>query len=68
MVDIYSISDSQEIFALTIKGIVNFNDEHPYFNKITFIEKLIVYYENEEDYEHCLDLKKRKRLPNKILK
>ena len=60
LVDIYSISDEQEIFALTIKGIIPFNEQHSEFNNRSFIEKLIVYYENEEDYERCQELKKLK--------
>ena len=60
MVDIYSITDIQEVFALTIKGIVPFNEEHPHYNDLSFIEKLIVFYENKEDYEFCLELKKLK--------
>jgi hypothetical protein len=60
LVDIYSITDIQEVFALTIKGIATFNESHPHYNNAGFIDKLIVYYENEEDYERCNELKKLK--------
>ena len=60
IVDIYSVTDAQEVFALTIKGIIEFNNEHPHFNNVVFIDKLIVYYESNEDYERCLELKKQK--------
>ena len=58
--DIYSITDSQEIFDLTIKGIIPFSEKHPYFNDPLFIDKLLVYYQSIEDYEICqklIDLK-----------
>ena len=58
LVDIYSITDVQEIFDLTIKGVMGFNKIHPYFNDLNFIEKLINYYKSKEDYERCIELKK----------
>lgn len=60
MVDIYSITDMQEVFALTIKEIIPFSKEHPHYYDINFIEKLLVHYKNKEDYEFCLELKKIK--------
>jgi hypothetical protein len=58
--DIYSITDTQEVFALTIKSVVPFDKEHPYYNDIEFIEKLITFYESKEDYEFCIELKRLK--------
>jgi hypothetical protein len=60
ILDIYSISDSQEIFDLTIKGILPFNELHPYYTNSEFIDKLIVFYEVREEYEQCVELKQLK--------
>jgi len=51
--DIYSITDQQEIFALTIKGLVKFDEKHPHYYNTIFIDKLIKYYQGKEDYEQC---------------
>ncbi|MBN1117761.1 MAG: hypothetical protein JXA77_11185 [Bacteroidales bacterium] len=56
VIDIYSITDIQEMFTLTIKGIIAFDNKHPYFNDSAFIDKLIIYYESVEDYERCQEL------------
>lgn len=54
--DIYSVTNKQEHFILTIKEIVPFNDEHPYYNNTEFIEKLLQYYKNIQDMEKCQEL------------
>jgi len=62
VVDIYSISDDKEVLDLTLKGVVAFNENHPKFNDSDFIDKMIAYYEKEEQYEKCselLDLKSK---------
>jgi hypothetical protein len=56
MVDIYSITDEVEVFDLTIKGVVAFNENHPRFNDTEFIDKLIEHYESVEEYEKCQEL------------
>ncbi|MBN1952235.1 MAG: hypothetical protein JW801_13625 [Bacteroidales bacterium] len=56
VVDIYSISDEGEVFDLTVKGIVVFNEEHPRFNDCEFIDKMIEHYERREEYEKCSEL------------
>ncbi|MBN2486145.1 MAG: hypothetical protein JXB34_09245 [Bacteroidales bacterium] len=58
IVDIYSITDLQEVFDLTIKGIVPFDESHPHFCNPVFIDKLIAFYQANEDYELCDKLKK----------
>jgi hypothetical protein len=60
MVDIYSITDLQEVFALTIKGVLSFNEKHPYFHDMNFIDKLIGYFQSQENYEECQKLYKLK--------
>jgi hypothetical protein len=57
ILDVYSITDQQEIFELTIKGIVPFNGIHPFYSSSEFIDKLIRYYETAENYEQCEVLK-----------
>ena len=56
VVDIYSISDEKEVLDLTLKGVVDFNEDHPRFNDTGFIDKMIEYYEKEEAYEKCSEL------------
>lgn len=60
ILDIYSITDEQEMFSLTTKGLIPFNNLHPYYRKSQFIDKLITYYESVEDYEKCQELIKQK--------
>lgn len=60
VVDIYSITDEAEIFDLTIKGVVAFNENHPRFNDGSFIDKLIRHYEKMEAYEKCSELLEQK--------
>lgn len=56
ILDIYSITDVQELFTLTIKGVVAFDSKHPYYSNPAFIDRLICYYESTEDYERCHEL------------
>ncbi len=56
VVDIYSISDDVEVLDLTLKGVVTFNEKHPKFNDMDFIDKLIAHYESMELYEKCQEL------------
>ncbi len=56
VVDIYSISDEVEVLELTLKGVVEFNENHPKFNDSGFIDKMIAHYESLEQYEKCQEL------------
>ncbi len=56
VVDIYSITDEVEVLDLTLKGIVKFDEKHPQYNNIEFIEKMISHYEVKEEYETCQKL------------
>ncbi len=60
LIDIYSVTDEQEVFALTIKGKLNFNEEHPFYQSPAFIEKLIHFYLQKEEYEYCQQLNRLK--------
>ncbi len=59
IVDIYSIADQDEIFELTVKEIIKFDDKHPYFNDRNFYDRLIEHYTYREEYEKCDELKNR---------
>lgn len=56
IIDIYSISDLQEVFDLTIKGVLVFDEKHPHFNNSEFIDRLVAFYEAREEYERCKEL------------
>jgi len=56
VVDIYSITDEKEVLDLTIKGVINFDENHPRFNDTMFIDKLICHYGSLEQYEKCQEL------------
>ena len=43
---------------LTIEKIIAFDDNHPFYEDIKFINKLINHYELIEDYEMCEKIKK----------
>lgn len=60
LVDIYSITDEVEVFDLTVKGIVAFNEKHPKYNDGSFIDKMIEHYQKSEEYERCDKLLKLK--------
>ncbi len=60
ILDIYSITDEQEMLSLTTKGLIPFNNKHPHYRNARFIDMLITFYENEEDYEKCQELIKQK--------
>ena len=56
VVDIYSITDEVEVLALTLKGVVDFDEKHPKYNNRKFIDKMISHYEKTEEYEKCQKL------------
>lgn len=56
VVDLKSITDETEMFDLTVKGVISFNEEHPHFNNGEFIDKMIRHYEKKEAYERCSEL------------
>ena len=56
IIDIYSITNEDEVFELTVKGLVNFNFHHPYYTDKKFINRLLSYYQDREEYEKCHEL------------
>jgi hypothetical protein len=53
IVDIYSITDDQEILDLTLRGVIKFDEKHPRYNDTDFIDTLISHYQGSEEYEKC---------------
>ena len=49
-------------FHKTIKGQMKFDRNHPQFNNLKFFNKLLKYYENEENYEMCEQLIRMKKI------
>mgnify|MGYP006303353075 CR=1 FL=1 len=52
MEDSYSLP----YFNKTIKGQIKFDHKHPQFNNVKFFNKLLRYYEENENYEMCEQL------------
>ncbi len=58
--DIRNIS-KDDYFDLTVSGAVEFNKQHPYFNDEVFLNDLLEYFTESEEYEKCsllINLKK----------
>jgi hypothetical protein len=49
----HEFDENVDYFALTIRGIVKFDEKHPHFHDQEFFEKLLEYYQEREDYETC---------------
>ena len=56
IIDIYSITDPEEIFQLTVRRVVSFDEKHPFYNDYGFIEEMIEYHKKREEYERCQEL------------
>lgn len=52
------IASESDFFEMTIKGVLNYDLKHPYFNDDNFFNKLLEYYKSLEDYEKCHTLVK----------
>jgi hypothetical protein len=55
-VDKSTITDEDEMVLLIVKGVVTFDSKHPHYRNSEFIDKLIKFYEDMEDYEKCQEL------------
>ncbi len=60
MIDIFSVTDLTEFYTLTIDNKIAFDNQHPYFNNIDFIDNMISYYMQGENFEKCRELKQIK--------
>jgi len=52
--------DRKEYFNQTIKEIISYNKEHPFYEDAEFRQELIEYYTKKEEYEKCDKLKNKK--------
>ncbi len=57
IIDIYSITDPEEVFQLTVRRVVPFDENHPFYKDLNFIEEMIEYHLQREEYERCQELK-----------
>ncbi|MFC2152483.1 hypothetical protein ACFLSE_08150 [Bacteroidota bacterium] len=58
----------EDYFELTITGAMEFDAHHPYLNDEEFLNNLLTFYINQEDYEMCArltNLDKNKNLSSK---
>ena len=61
VIEIKAIQDENELFNITVKGTIAFNEDHPLFNNKSFFLKLLKYYQDIEAYEKCQELMNLKR-------
>lgn len=52
----------EEVFEYTVRGKMQYDPNHPYFSDNSFFERLMHYYQDNEQYEQC---EKLMRLKNK---
>jgi len=57
-INLSSVKDEEEIFRLTVSGMIPFDSKHPNYNDAGFFEKLLCYYKDKEEYEKCHQLMK----------
>jgi hypothetical protein len=64
--DVQSIS-KEDYFNLTINNVIEFDNQHPYFTDETFLNDLLNYFTETEEYEKCsllVNLKKEHSVQN----
>mgnify|MGYP006295623247 CR=1 FL=1 len=54
------VSDPDQCFQQTVAGEIPFDEDHPFFNEVFFINNLLNYYTEIEAYEMCSYLMKLK--------
>jgi hypothetical protein len=52
------VTDEEEIFRLTVSGMIPFDSKHPKYDDTGFFEKLLCHYKDNEEYEKCQQLMK----------
>ena len=58
----FTAKELTECFSATISGLIAFNEEHPFYTDMHFVEKLIEFYTKNEQYEECARLSELKGL------
>ncbi len=56
-----TVDDEEEIFRLTVSGMIPFDRKHPHYSDTAFFKKLLHYYQENEEYEKCHNLMNIKR-------
>ena len=51
-----TVKDEKELFNLTIKGKMAYDEDHPLYKDESFFKKLLDYYKSNEEYEKCQKL------------
>lgn len=53
--------DENECFEHTVNGFLIFDHSHPYYNDENFFNRLLIYFQQLEDYEKCSELVNTKK-------
>jgi hypothetical protein len=48
-----NVENIDDVFHYTVKGKIKYDPAHPYFTDNTFFERLMTYYQKNEQYEQC---------------
>jgi hypothetical protein len=56
VIEIKKIKSEDELFNLTLKGTLPYNEGHPLYNNKAFFMKLLKHYQDIEAYEKCQEL------------
>ena len=56
VIEIKKVKSEGELFNLTLKGTLPYNENHPLYNNKAFFMKLLKHYQDIEAYEKCQEL------------
>ena len=48
-----NVENIDDVFHYTVKGKIKYDSTHPYFTDNKFFERLLTYYQKNEQYEQC---------------
>jgi hypothetical protein len=49
-------ADKVEVFKLTVDKVIQFDQQHPFYDNEEFRNELLNYYTEQEDYEMCAEI------------
>lgn len=55
-----NVTNIEDVFKYTVQGKMKFDQNHPYFADSSFFDRLMKYYQRNEQYEQCEKLMKLK--------
>jgi hypothetical protein len=58
---LYQPGDETDLFKMTTRGELEYNQHHPLFDDETFYSKLLKHFIQKEDYESCNKIYKQRR-------